>query len=148
MRVVLHDSVGGLGNRGDLVEVSDGYARNYLIPQGKARQAGAGVEIEAEAMKKAWTVRNSREREAAEEVAKVLVSRPISISMRAGAEGKLFGSVTSADIAAAITEQTGVEVDRKMIDLADGIRSLGAHSVTVHPHAEVQFPVTVEVVPV
>ncbi len=122
--------------------------RNYLIPQGKARQASAGVEIEAQAMKKAWTVRNSREREAAEEVAKVLVSRPISISMRAGAEGKLFGSVTSADIAAAITEQTGVEVDRKMIDLADGIRSLGAHSVTVHPHAEVQFPVTVEVVPV
>lgn len=146
MRIVMHEQVSGLGNRGDLVEVSDGYARNYLIPKGLARQASHGVEVEAQAMKKAWSARNTREREAAEEVAKSLVSKPISISMRAGGEGKLFGSVTSSDIADAIREQAGVELDRKLIELAEGIRTLGAHSVTVHPHPEVQFPVTVEVV--
>ncbi|MEZ5376721.1 MAG: 50S ribosomal protein L9 [Acidimicrobiales bacterium] len=148
MRIVLHEQVSGLGNRGDLVEVADGYARNYLIPKGLARQASQGVEIEAQAMKKAWAVRNAREREAAEEVAKALVSKPITIAMRAGGEGKLFGSVTSSDIADAIREQAGVELDRKLIALDEGhgIRSLGAHSVTVHPHPEVQFPVTVEVV--
>jgi large subunit ribosomal protein L9 len=146
MRVVLHDRVSGLGNRGDLCEVADGYARNFLIPKGLARQASPGVEAEAEAMKRAWNVRNARDREAAEEVAKSLVSRPISISMRAGAEGKLFGSVTAADIAEAILAQAGLDLDRKMIDVAEGIRSVGAHSVTVHLHSDVQFPVTVEVV--
>lgn len=146
MRIVMHEQVSGLGNRGDLVEVSDGYARNYLIPKGLARQASHGVEVEAQAMKKAWSARNSREREAAEEVAKSLVSKPITITMRAGGEGKLFGSVTASDIAEAIREQSGVELDRKLIELPDGIRTLGAHSVTVHPHPEVQFPVTVEVV--
>lgn len=146
MRIVLHEQVAGLGNRGDLVEVSDGFARNSLIPKGLARQASQGVEIEAQAMKKAWTLRNAREREAAEEVAKSLVSRPITISMRAGGEGKLFGSVTSADIAQAIEEQAGVELDRKMIELDDVIRTVGSHSVTVQPHSAVQFPVTIEVI--
>lgn len=146
MRVVLHDQVAGLGSRGDLVHVSDGYARNFLIPQGLARQASAGVEAEAEAMRKAWVIRNTREREAAEDVAKQLVSKPITISVRAGAEGKLFGSVTAADIVEAIAAQAGVELDRKLIDISEPIRSTGAHSVTVQPHAEVQFPVTIEVV--
>lgn len=146
MRIVLHSQVSGLGNRGDLLEVSDGYARNYLIPKGLARQAGRGVEAEAAAMKAAWTIRNTREREAAEEVAKMLVSKPITIGMRAGGEGKLFGSVTAADIVGAIAEQTGVELDRRTVTVAEQIRSIGAHSVTVHPHAEVQFPVTIEVV--
>ena len=146
MRVVLHEGVEGLGNRGDLVEVADGYARNSLIPKGLAQQASAGVEAQAAAMKRTWQHRNAREREAAEEIAKVLVTRPIEISARAGAEGKLFGSVTSADLATAIEEQTGVQIDRKMIELGESIRSLGSHSVTVKPHADVQFPIMVTVV--
>ncbi len=146
MRIVLHQSIEGLGNRGDLVDVADGYARNSLIPKGLAQQASAGVEAQASAMKRTWQLRNAKEREAAEEIAKVLVSRPIEIPARAGTEGKLFGSVTSADLATAIQEQTGVEIDRKMIDLGDSIRTTGSHSVTVKPHPEVQFPIMVSVV--
>lgn len=146
MRIVLHESINGLGSRGDIVEVADGYARNSLIPKGLAQMANAGVEAQAATMKKTWQLRNAKEREAAEEIAKVLVSRPIEISARAGGEGKLFGSVTSADVVAAIVEQTGVEIDRKMVDLEEPIRSTGSHSVTVKPHTEVQFPIMVSVV--
>ena len=146
MRIVLHESIEGLGNRGDLVDVADGYARNSLIPKGLAQQASNGVEEQAAAMKKTWQLRNAKEREAAEEIAKVLVSRPIEIPARAGSEGKLFGSVTSADLATAIQEQTGVDIDRKMIDLGESIRTTGSHSVTVKPHPEVQFPIMVSVV--
>lgn len=146
MRIVLHEGVSGLGNRGDLVDVSDGYARNFLIPLGKAQQATAGVEAQAEAMRKSWQLKNAKDREAAEEIAKLLVARSIMIPARSGAGGKLFGSITSADIATAITEQTEVVLDRKMLHLAEGIRSLGTHMVTAQPHSDVQFPVTVEVI--
>lgn len=146
MRVVLHEAITGLGNRGDLVEVADGYARNSLIPKGLAQQASAGVEAQAEAMKRTWQLRNAKEREAAEEIAKVLVSRPIEIGARAGAEGKLFGSVTSADVAEAVSAQAGVELDRKMFDLEESIRTIGTHSINVRPHPEVQFPINVTVV--
>ena len=146
MRIVLHETVPGLGNRGDLVEVADGYARNSLIPKGLAQQASAGVEAQAASMKRNWQLRNAKEREAAEEIARVLVSKPIEISARAGGEGKLFGSVTSADLATAIEEQTGVELDRKMIELDDNIRSVGAHTVRVKAHSEVEFPIMVSVV--
>jgi len=146
MRVVLHEVVKGLGNRGDLVDVSDGYARNHLIPKGMAQLASAGVETQAESMRKAWMLKNAKDREAAEEVAKILVTASVSIPARAGAEGKLFGSVTSADVASAIAAQTGVDLDRKMIELEESIRSIGTHSVTVHPHPEVQFPVSIDVV--
>ena len=146
MRVVLHESIDGLGNRGDLVEVADGYARNSLIPKGLAQQASAGVESQAEAMKRAWQLKNAKDRDAAEEVAKLLVSTPIEIAARAGAEGKLFGSVTSADITEAVNAKAGVELDRRMVNLDDSIRALGSYNVMVKPHPEVEFPVTVTVV--
>lgn len=146
MRVVLHESITGLGNRGDIVDVSDGFARNLLIPKGQAQQASAGVETQAAMMKRSWTARNAKEREAAEEIAKALVAKTIEISARAGPEGKLFGSVTSADVATAIQEQSGVKLDRKMIQLDEPIRSVGTHAVTVKPHNEVQFPVSISVV--
>ena len=146
MRVVLHETIAGLGNRGDIVDVSDGFARNLLIPKGQAQQASPGVEAQAAAMKKSWQARNAKEREAAEEVAKVLVARTVEISARAGAEGKLFGSVTSGDVAEAIQAQVGVELDRRMIALDEPIRSTGMHAVTVKPHTDVQFPVSISVV--
>ena len=146
MRIVLHEGIKGLGNRGDVVEVADGYARNFLIPKGFGQAANAGVEAQAEAMRRAWILKNAKDREAAEEVAKVLVTAIVSISTRASGEGKLFGSVSQSEVVEAIHAQTGVELDRKMIDLPEAIRAVGTHSVTVHPHAEVQFPVTIEVV--
>ncbi len=146
MRIVLHESVKGLGNRGDVVDVADGYARNFLIPKNLGQRANAGVEAQAETMRKSWQAKNTKDREAAEEVAKVLVAKPIRLEARAGNEGKLFGSITAADIATATLEQTGVELDRKMIELDEGIRTTGTHTVTAKPHNEVQFPITVEVV--
>lgn len=146
MRVVLHNGVKGLGNRGDLVDVADGYGRNYLIPKGLAQLASSGVEVQADAMRKAWTLKNAKDREAAEEVAKVLVTAVVSIPARASGEGKLFGSVSSAEVATAITAQTGVELDRKMIALDEAIRTIGTHSVMIQPHPDVQFPVSIDVV--
>ncbi len=146
MRIVLHESVSGLGNRGDVVDVADGYARNFLLPKGLGQRATSGVEAQAETMRKAWQAKNAKDREAAEEVAKTLVAKSISIEARAGAEGKLFGSVTANDIVDATLAQTGVELDRKMIILDEPIRATGTHTVTAKPHDEVQFPITVEVV--
>lgn len=146
MRIVLHESITGLGNRGDIVDVSDGFARNSLIPKGQAQQASAGVETQAGLMKRSWQTRNAKEREAAEEIAKTLVAKTIEITARAGTEGRLFGSVTSADVSTAIQEQSGVEIDRKMIELDEPIRSVGMHAVTVKPHNDVQFPVSVSVI--
>ncbi len=145
MRIVLHEGIKGLGNRGDVVDVADGYARNYLIPQGKAQMASQGVEAQAEAMRRAWSLKNTQQREAAEEVAKRLVTSVINISARASGEGKLFGSVSPTDIAQAINDQTGVELDRKSVQVDEGIRTVGTHTVMVQAHAEVEFPVTVEV---
>lgn len=145
MRIVLHEGVRGLGNRGDVIEVADGYARNYLIPKGLAQMANAGVEAQAEAMRRAWTLKNAQQREAAEEVAKRLVTTVIAVEARASGEGKLFGSVSAADIASAIESQTGVAIDRKTITVDEAIRTTGTHSVRIQPHAEVEFPVSVEV---
>jgi len=146
MRVVLHESIDGLGSRGDLVEVADGYARNSLIPKGLAQQASSGIESQATAMKRTWQLKNAKERDAAEEVAKLLVNTPIEIPARAGAEGKLFGSVTAADIAAAVQAAVQVELDRRMLTVEEPIRSLGSHVVMVKPHPEVEFPLTISVV--
>ena len=145
MKVVLHEAVPQLGSRGDIVEVADGYARNFLIPKGVAQKATPGVEAQAQAMRKAWQQRNAADREAAEALATQLVTKTISIAARASGEGKLFGSVSVHDVVEAIQAQTGVELDRKMVDLGDGIKAIGAHSVTVKPHDEVQFPVTIDV---
>ncbi len=145
MKVVLHERIDGLGSRGDIVDVSDGYARNSLIPKGLAQQATEGVTAQAEAMKRAWQLRNAKDRESAEELAKTLVPQTIGIAARASGEGKLFGSVSASDIADAVKEQTGIELDRKMIELDETIRSVGTLSVMVKPHSEVAFPLSVDV---
>jgi large subunit ribosomal protein L9 len=146
MRIVLRSDVDNLGKRGDIREVSDGYARNYLLPKGQAILAGAGVEAQATAMRRSRDRRDARDRESAVTVARQLVPLVIRIPARAGAEGKLFGSVTSAEVVAAVAEQTGFELDRRRLHLDDPIRSLGIHEVPVKLHADVEFRVTVEVV--
>ena len=146
MRVVLHDRVSGLGNRGDVVDVSDGYARNYLLPSGLAHRATAGTEAQAEAMRRSWQQKNAHQREAAEEIAKKLVARPVEIAVRAGGEGRLFGSVTTSDIADAVQTQVGIELDRRTLVLDEPIKSLGTHTVRAKPHQDVEFPITVNVV--
>jgi large subunit ribosomal protein L9 len=146
MKVVLRRDVAQVGKKGDIVDVADGYARNFLVPKGMAFQATAGVEAQATAMRRGRDVRDASDRSAAEAVAKTLVPRVVTISARAGAEGKLFGSVTTTEIAEAVAAQTGIEIDRRKLHLDEPIRSVGQHLVPAKLHAEVEFPITVEVV--
>jgi large subunit ribosomal protein L9 len=145
MRVILRSDVSDLGKRGDILDVSDGYARNYLVPKGLAMRASTGTESQAAGMRRARDLRDAQDRAAAEEVATALVPKVITVSARAGSEGKLFGSVTSADIVTAVEAQTGVKLDRKRVQLDEPIKALGTHTVPVKLHADVEFPVTVDV---
>lgn len=146
MKLVLRTDVQQVGKKGDIVDVSDGYARNFLVPKGLAFPATAGVEAQAESMRRGRDARDATARAAAQEVATSLVPKVITIAVRAGAEGKLFGSVTTMEIAEAVEAQTGVEVDRRHLHLDEPIKTLGTHLVPAKLHAEVEFPITVEVV--
>ena len=145
MKVILRSDVDSLGKKGDIIDVADGYARNYLVPNGLALKASPGAVEQASSMRRARDVRDSADREAAQAVATKLVPQTIAISARAGGEGKLFGSVTAADVVEAVQAQTGIELDRRKVHLADPIREVGQHTVTVKLHADVEFPVTVDV---
>jgi large subunit ribosomal protein L9 len=146
VKLVLRSDVAQVGKKGDIVDVADGYGRNYLVPKGLAFPASAGVEAQATAMRRARDARDATDRAAAQEVATSLVPKVVTIAARAGAEGKLFGSVTSHEIADAVAAQTGVELDRRQIHLDEPIKTLGTHLVPAKLHAEVEFPITVEVV--
>ena len=146
MRVILRSDVKGVGKKGDVVEVANGYGRNYLLPRGLGFLATSGAEAQAEGMRKARAVKDAADRAAAEDVAKTLVSSPVTISARVGADDKLFGSVTTTEIAQAVATQTGVEIDRKQLHLDEPIRTVGTHLVPLKLHDDVEFPVTVEVV--
>jgi large subunit ribosomal protein L9 len=146
MQVVLRTDVPDLGKRGDVLDVSDGYARNYLVPKGLAMKATAGAATQAQSMRRARDLRDAQDRAAAETLATTLVPRVITVKARAGSEGRLFGSVTAADIATAIEAQAHVQVDRRKLVLAEPIKSLGTHIVPAKLHADVEFPVTVDVV--
>ncbi|HEY5662436.1 MAG TPA: 50S ribosomal protein L9 [Ilumatobacter sp.] len=147
IQLILRSDIEGLGKRGDIVEVSDGHARNYLLPKGKAIKASPGAVAQAAKMRRARDLRDASDRDAATTVASTLVPKIISIPAKAGLEGKLFGSVTSADIVAAVEEQTGIKLDRKVVHLDEQIKSTGQHTVTASLHADVSFPITIEVVP-
>jgi large subunit ribosomal protein L9 len=146
VKVILRQDVPSVGKRGDICEVSSGYARNYLLPKQLAMVATDGAVSQAAAMRRARDLRDAQDRSAAEEVARRLVPKVITISAKAGSEGRLFGSVTSADVVDAVSEQAGVDLDRRKLLLSDPIKSLGTHSVAVRLHPDVEFPVTVEVV--
>lgn len=144
-RLVLRADVSELGKRGDIVEVADGFARNYLVPKQLAFPATAGVTAQAASMRRARDVRDARAREGAEQVARKLVPMVIRLQARAGKSGRLFGSVTASDVAQAIVEQAGVELDRRRMMIDDPIRSVGVHEIPVKLHPEVEFRVTVDV---
>jgi large subunit ribosomal protein L9 len=147
MKVILRRDVDQVGRRGDLVDVSDGHARNHLIPKGLAMRATASAKAQAEHMRKAAEARDTKVIEAAQEVATTLVPKVIHIVAKAHDGGNLFGSVSDADVAAAVREQTDVELDRKVIAIDEPIRTTGTHYVMAKLHHEVQFPITIEVEP-
>ena len=146
IQVILRSDVDGLGKRGDIVEVADGHARNFLLRKGKAMKATDGAVAQAARMRRSRDLRDASDRDAATTIASTLVPKVISIPAKAGTEGKLFGSVTSSDIVAAVEEQTGIKLDRKVVHIDDQIKTLGQHTVTASLHSDVSFPITVEVV--
>jgi large subunit ribosomal protein L9 len=145
MRVILRTDLEGLGKRGDIVDVADGHARNFLLPKGKALKATDGAIEQAGRMRRSRDLRDASDRDAATTIASALVPQVIAVSAKAGSEGKLFGSVTTSDIADAVKAQTKIELDRKSIHLDEPIKTTGEHTATVSLHADVSFPLRVEV---
>jgi large subunit ribosomal protein L9 len=145
VKVILRSDVAGVGKKGDIIDVADGHARNYLIPRGLALKSSSGAESQAAAMRRSRDLKDSADREAAETIATRLVPQTINLSARAGAEGKLFGSITAADIVDAVQAQAGIALDRRKVHLDEPIREVGTHRVTVKLHADVEFPVTLEI---
>ncbi len=146
MDVILKQDVDGLGTRGDIVSVADGYFRNYLLPRGLGYKATKGAEAEAEAMRRAAAAKNEANRAEADQVAAALVPQVFTISAKTDESGTLFGSVTAADIATVVEAQSGHPVDRKAFQLDGSLKTLGQHMVMTKIHSQVEFPVTVEIV--
>jgi large subunit ribosomal protein L9 len=147
IEVILREDIKTLGRAGEMVRVKPGYARNYLLPQGLAYEATEGNRKRIAAETRVRAARNDAERAEAERVAGTLSGLSLTLSGKAGEEGKLFGSITSQDIADALARQ-GYTVDRRRIELEHPIKSTGTHTVSVrlHPevHAELQVSVNAE----
>jgi len=145
MKLILTQEVGGLGAPGDVVDVAAGYGRNYLIPRGFAMPWTRGAEKQIEMIRRARSVREIRSLEDAQSAAGQLQSLTVRMRRRAGANGRLFGSVGPADIAAAVREAGGPELDRRRIEVPDPIKTVGAHQVRVRLHPEVSAAVDIEI---
>jgi large subunit ribosomal protein L9 len=145
VKVILRDDIDGVGKRGDICDVADGYARNLLLPRGLAIKASPGASAQAASMRRARDQRDAADRSAAQDIATKLVPTRIALTARAGAEGKLFGSITTSDIVEAVQAQTGIELDRRHVHLDEPIRSVGEHTATARLHAEVEFPISLDV---
>ncbi|HZY95825.1 MAG TPA: 50S ribosomal protein L9 [Candidatus Cybelea sp.] len=147
MRLVLLSDVKALGKRGDLVEVADGYARNFLLPRKLAGEADKGALAQLDAQQKARDRRDAQELADARELAVRLESAKLAVQAKAGSNGKLFGAVTNADVAAAISRALAVDVDKHKIELAGQIKALGSYPVEIKLHRNVVAKAVVDVVP-
>ena len=146
MKVILTDEIRGLGTRGDIVTVKDGYARNFLIPKKLAREATAGNLKSIEQEKKKWALLASQERDEAQKAADSVKGMKVTIQKRVGDTGQLFGSVTANEIADALVAK-GVQVEKRRIELDHPIKSIGVHDVEVRLYRDVTAHIQVEVVP-
>ncbi|GGM69289.1 50S ribosomal protein L9 [Thermopolyspora flexuosa] len=146
MKLILTNEVSGLGAPGDVVEVKDGYGRNYLLPRGYAIRWTRGAESQIASIRKAREARAIRDLGAAQEVAEQLGRLQVKLAMRAGEGGRLFGSVTTKDIVEAVKAAGGPELDRRRIEIGNPIKSLGRHTVSVRLHPEVSANIEIEVV--
>ena len=145
IKVILRSDLDGLGKRGDIIEVADGHARNFLLPKGHAIVASDGAIEQAGRMRKARDERDATAREAATAIASALVPKVITVSANAGPEGRLFGSVTAVDVVDAVLAQTDIELDRRQLDI-DAIKTVGQHQITASLHDDVSFPITIDVI--
>ena len=147
MRIILIRDVPGLGHKGEVVDVADGYARNYLVPRSLGVKATRGAMKQAEALRKSREEMVRKARNEAEIITQALAGQRVVVAARSADEGKLFGSIGIRDIAEAIEKFTGVAVDHDSIDLAAPIKEIGLHEITVRPHPEVEALLTLYVIP-
>ena len=145
MKLILTNEVTGLGEPGDVVEVKGGYGRNYLIPRGLAMRWTRGAEKQIDLIRRARSARAIRSQDDARAAAGNLAQLPVQIRVRAGAAGRLFGSVSASDIADAVRAAGGPELDRRRIEIDTPIRTVGRHQVTVRLHPEVTATLEVDV---
>jgi large subunit ribosomal protein L9 len=146
MKLILTQEVAGLGAAGDVVEVKDGYGRNYLVPRGFAISWTKGAEKQLDVIRRARSVREIADLDTAQEVKSRLESTPVRMPVRAGETGRLFGAVTPADIVTAVEKAGGPSVDKRRIEVGNPIKTIGAHTVTVRLHPEVAATVQLDVV--
>ncbi len=147
MKLILISDVGELGKRGDVVDVTDGYARNFLLPKKKAVKANDGALAQAEAIREARVEAERKAKDEAEKVATQLVGTRVVLAAQAGDEGQLYGSVSVADVVEGIRRFAGVDLEKKHVEIPKAIKSIGLHEVNVNLHPDVQFPVTLDIIP-
>ena len=147
MNVILLKEVADLGGKGDIVDVSAGYARNYLLPKRMAMKATTGAIKQAEKLRQQRIAAETKAKEDAETLARNLVGSRVVIAARSGDEGKLFGSVGTHDIAEAIKKFSGLDIATNLIHIPEAIKEIGLHEVVVKPHEEVEFAVSLDVIP-
>jgi large subunit ribosomal protein L9 len=147
MKLILTQEVSGLGGPGDVVEVKDGYGRNYLVPRGAAIRWTRGGEKQVTSIRRGREVREVRDLSHAKEIQSELEGLNVSLPVRAGEGGRLFGAVTVADIVEAVGSAGGPRIDKRRIEIGQPIKTVGAHRVTVRLHPEVAATVSLEVVP-
>ena len=147
MKLILTDDVTDLGKRGDVVDVADGYARNFLIPRRFAIKANTGALEQAETIREARVESDRRAKELAETIATQLVGSRVVLAAQAGDEGQLYGSVGVSDIVEGINRFTGIELERAQVELPEPIKAIGLHEIRVKVHADVEFPLTLDVIP-
>jgi large subunit ribosomal protein L9 len=147
VKIVLKQDIPNLGQKGDVAEVADGYARNYLIPKGMAVRATPGALRDSEHRQKVQTSKHQRMKKRAESMARRLTAHTLTFEVKTGETGQLYGSITNTDIAKALEEQVGEQIDRRNIPLTRPIRQVGEYFVPVHLMDEVEPQVRVVVVP-
>jgi large subunit ribosomal protein L9 len=146
MKVILLEDVKGVGKKGQIINAADGHARNFLIPKKFAVEATAAQLKELDAKKSSQLHRQQEELENAQKIAQSLSETSIKVPVKTGSKGKLFGSVTSKELATALSEKTGLEIDKKMVLLDEPIRQVGEKQVSVKLHPQVTAKVTVDIV--
>ncbi|MEJ7833210.1 MAG: 50S ribosomal protein L9 [Nocardioides sp.] len=147
MKLILTQEVDGLGGPGDVVEVKDGYGRNYLVPRGVAIRWTRGGQKQVDSIKAARSSRATRDHDHAEEIKTKLEGGPVDLKVRAGTGGRLFGAITATDIAEALSAAAGEGVDKRSIVLGNAIKALGAHEVSVKLRDDVSAKVALNVIP-
>ncbi len=147
MKLILIADVDELGKRGDVVDVAEGFARNFLLPRKKAVKANEGALAQAETIREARVEAERRAKDDAEKLATQLVGSRVVIAAQAGDEGQLYGSVGLSDVVEGVRRFTGIELDRSTVEIEKPIKAIGLHEITIRLHPDVEFPLTLDVIP-